>query len=106
MPLLSMLIQMLPWAVTAAVMMGIALVGWRRTRATGALLIAVAGGLQILDSVFGSWTTYAMLERHYGYASVGLYGLLRTVGHLTSSTLLIVGVALLLRRLPTAQRSR
>jgi hypothetical protein len=101
--LLSMLIQMFPWAVTAAVMMGIALVGWRRTRATGALLIAVAGGLQILDSFVGAWSMSALMERHSGFATAGLYGLLRTVGHLTSSTLFIVGVALLIKRLPTVQ---
>jgi len=104
MALLSMMVQVVPWAITAAVMLGIAIVGWRRTRATGALLIAVGGGLQILESVVGTWSMYALIDRHYGYAQMGVYSLLRMVGHLTSSTLFIVGVALLIRRLPSAQR--
>jgi hypothetical protein len=104
MTFMPVMLQSIPWLVTSAVLLGIALAGWRRTRATGALLISIAAGLQILDSIFGMLTLYWTYERSMSYTAIAtVSAFVRTGGHLVSSIILIVGLVLLLQRLPTAQ---
>jgi hypothetical protein len=98
-------VQNVPWIVAAVVMLGIALAGWRRTRATGALLIVISAALQIVDGVAGTCAMLSLMRRQYSYAAMAnMYGLVSSGGHLITSVLFIVGVALLIKRLPTAQR--
>lgn len=94
--------QHLPFLVCACVLGGFALWGWRRTGATGALLIAIAAGLQALHSLVGIWSMWRMFARgpsSYG-AWVAMFGLAQTAGALAADVLFIVGLALVLRRLP------
>jgi hypothetical protein len=97
----------LPFAVGSCVLGGFALWGWRRSGATGALLIAVAAGLQVLHALFGVyqiWSSFA-----HGLGGVGRMALLMaamSAGSFVSQVLFIVGVALVLRRLPSRRASR
>jgi hypothetical protein len=102
--MLLTVVQYVPWIVTAAVLGGVAFFGWRRTRVTGALLIAIAACMQILDVGVSALAMYWTIERHTSYsATMTITRFVATGGHLVSSVLLIVGVALLIQRLPTAQ---
>lgn len=98
------LIPFLPWVLTSAVLLGVALVGWRRTRATGALLVAVAALVQILNTSANALSLYWMTSRHESSMARGIGTLVLSGGPMVSSVLLIVGVALLMKRLPSAQR--
>ncbi len=99
--LLASLTQ-LPFLVAACVLGGFALWGWRRTGATGALLVAIAAGLQVMHQLFGVWTMtrlYAGGAADYA-RTMAYYGVVRSAGALIADVLVIVGFALLLRRLP------
>ena len=94
--------QHLPFLVCACVLGGFGLWGWRRTGATGALLIAIAAGLQVLHSLVSMWGTWRMFQHgpgSYG-AWLSIFGVAQSAGALVASVLFIVGVALVLRRLP------
>jgi hypothetical protein len=95
-------VQYVPFFICACVLGGFALWGWRRSGATGALLVAIAAGVRVLHQLVGVYS----MSRLYGggvgsYASHAMfYGAFQSAGALISDVLLIVGVALLLRRLP------
>jgi hypothetical protein len=94
----------LPYLVASCVLGGIAIAGWLRTRATGALLIAMACGVRVVHELFGvynmyrMWTMAARREEYLRWAAVS--GGFHAAGALVADVLFIVGVALLLRRLP------
>jgi hypothetical protein len=92
----------LPFCACSGVLLGLALWGWRRTGATGALLIAIAGGLGVLHQAFGLYGLWRMF--HEGPAPYGRWvamtGAAQSGGALIADVLVIVGVALLLRRIP------
>jgi hypothetical protein len=72
---------------------------------TGVLLIAIAAGLQVLHQLFGLWTMSLLYTRGVSAAAtMGVYGAVRGAGSLVAEVLFIVGVALVLRRLPAAPR--
>jgi hypothetical protein len=95
-------LQYLPHLVTTLVLGGIALYGWRRTRATGALIIAVGAAVNVVHYVVWMllWQT---AYRRASYSVLSWIGALQVVGGLVAAVLFIVGVALLLKRLPSAQ---
>jgi hypothetical protein len=94
-------VQFLPYTILESVLLAIAIIGYKRTRANGALLIAVAAGMQILYGVFGAWSMWSLMMGGPGnYSMVALRTSVQGVGHLIAGVLIVVGVALLLRRLP------
>jgi hypothetical protein len=95
--------QYVPFLIGSCVLAGFALWGWRRSGATGALLIAIAAGVRVLHELFGVYSMYRMWYREPRAAALQwmtIYGVVQTMGGLIAQVLLIVGVALLLRRLP------
>ncbi|HEY2744631.1 MAG TPA: hypothetical protein VGL86_08410 [Polyangia bacterium] len=91
-----------PFFVCSGVLGGFALWGWRRSGATGALLIAIAAGLQMLHSLVGVYGMWLMFNRSpSGYAArLGMFSMAQSAGSFVADVLFIVGVALVLRRLP------
>jgi hypothetical protein len=90
----------LPFLICSCVLGGLAIWGWRRTGMTGALLIAVACGIRVMDELVAGWH---MMRLYSGAAQWRLsiwFGAFERFGALIADVLLIVGVALLLRRLP------
>jgi hypothetical protein len=96
----------LPFWACSCVLAGFALWGWRRTGATGALLIAIAAGLRLL----GELAQFVELLRLYHAAdstivrTMTIFGSFQATDALVTNVLFIVGVALILRRLPAAKR--
>jgi hypothetical protein len=100
-------LSQLPFLVASCVLGGFAIWGWRRSGLTDALLIAIAAAVQLLHQLFGIWTMtrlYSDGPAAYGRMMM-LYGVFRSAGALIADVLFIVGVALLLRRLPTKART-
>ena len=94
-----------PFFVCACVLGGFALWGWRRSAATGALLIAIACGVRVLGHAAYVWQMARMFSvgpSRYG-ESMMLFGAFQSAGGLIADVLVIVGVALILRRLPRAR---
>ena len=92
----------LPFFVCTCVLGGFALWGWRRSGATGPLLIVIACGVRVIGHVAYVWQM-ARLYRDgpSSYARTAMvFGAFQSAGGLIADVLLIVGVALLLRRLP------
>ena len=92
----------LPFLVCTCVIGGFALWGWRRSASTGALLIAIGCGVRLLGHVAYVW----QMARLYGggpsaYAQwMVVFGVFQSAGGLIADVLFIVGLALILRRLP------
>ena len=100
-------LQFLPFLIASGVLGGFALWGWRRSGATGALLIAIAAGLQILHQLLGAYNMWRIWNRGSGgsYLSwMTIIGAVQSAGSLIGEVLFIVGVALVLRRLPAMKR--
>jgi hypothetical protein len=97
-----------PFLVASCVLSGFALGGWRRSGATGALLVASGAGVRVLHQLFGVYSTYQLYAQGPSRAEylqrAALYGAFQTVGAILADVLVIVGVALLLRRLPARVR--
>ncbi len=91
-----------PFFVCSCVLGGFALWGWRRSGATGALIIAIAAGLEALHQVVGVYTMWHIWNRTTGdYAlRLGIFSAAQSAGSFIANVLFIVGVALVLRRLP------
>jgi hypothetical protein len=100
-------LSQLPFLVATCVLGGFAIWGWRRTGQTGALLIAIGAAVQVLHQLLWVWSLTRMYaDGVANYArTMTVYGMMRSVGGLTAEVLFIVGVALLLRRLPARARS-
>ena len=94
----------LPFFVAACVLGGFGLWGWRRTGATGALLIAVGGGVRALRDLLFAWHMARIYTGGASWKSSVAFGVEEQTGAIISEVLIIVGVALLLRRLPVAKR--
>ncbi|HEX6838835.1 MAG TPA: hypothetical protein VF334_19790 [Polyangia bacterium] len=96
----------IPFLVSTLVLAGFALWGWRRSAATGALLIAIACGVRVLGQLVSVYQM-AQLGRvsaaEYGRMAM-LFGLFHSAGALIADVLFIVGLALILRRLPARAR--
>jgi hypothetical protein len=91
-----------PFFVCSCVLGGFALWGWRRSGETGALLIAIAAGLEVLHQVFGvygMWNIWNRTASNYVY-KLGVFSVAQSAGSFVANVLFIVGVALVLRRLP------
>jgi len=92
----------LPFFVCTCVLGGFALWGWRRSGTTGPLLIAIACGVRVIGHVAYVWQM-ARLYRggpsSYGQTAM-VVGAFQSAGALIADVLVIVGVALVLRRLP------
>jgi hypothetical protein len=92
----------LPYFVCTCVLGGFALWGWRRSGTTGPLVIVIACGVRVLGHVAYVW----QMARLYrggatSYAQTAMVlGAFESTGGLIADVLIIVGVALLLRRLP------
>src|SRR4051812_32888480 len=100
-------LQFVPFLVASCVLGGFALWGWRRSGATGALLVAIAAGLQVLHQLLGVYNMWRMFARGPGGSYVSwmtMIGVVQSAGSLIAEVLFIVGVALLLRRLPARAR--
>ena len=100
-------LQFLPFLVASSVLGGFALWGWRRTGATGALLIAIAAGVQILHQLLGAYQMWRIWNRGASASYVSwmtMIGAVQSAGSMISEVLIIVGVALVLRRLPALRR--
>jgi len=101
-------IQYVPFLVASCVLGGFAVWGWRRSGATGALLVAIGAGVRVLHQLIGVYAMYRVYahgpgdSRHLG--TMALYGGMQAAGAVVADVLLIVGVALLLRRLPARAR--
>ncbi len=98
--------QYIPFLVCSCVLGGFALWGWRRTGLTGALLVVIAAALRVMHELFGvygMWRLWNGGPSRYGQF-VTLYGAAQSVGALVADVLVIVGLALILRRLPVAKR--
>jgi len=94
----------LPFFVCACVLGGFAIWGWRRTRATGALLIAVGAGVRASRDIVFAWH---MMQIYGGRASWRMsipFTVVEHTGSLIAEVLIIVGLALILRGLPAAKR--
>jgi hypothetical protein len=92
----------LPFFICSCVLGGFALWGWRRSGANGALLVAIGCAVRVVHELVG---VYQMTRLYAGgassYARTAMwYGAFQSVGALIADVLFIVGVALLLRRLP------
>lgn len=99
------MIQFLPYLVGSCVLGGIAIAGYRRTQATGPLLIAIACGVRVVHEtvgVYNMWRlwTRSSMEDYARYAT--LFGAFQSAGALIADVLFIVGVALLIRRVAPA----
>lgn len=95
-----------PFFVCTCVLGGFALWGWRRSASTGALLIAIACGVRVLGHAAYVWQMsrlYAAGPSSYAQ-SVMVFGVFQSAGGLIADVLVIVGLALILRRLPAAKR--
>jgi hypothetical protein len=105
MSLLIVPLEQLPFVAGAFALAVIALVGWRRTRLTGLLLIAIAGGISGLHRLATIYELYT-LPRHgrFGTWTVA-YNLAQWLGGVVAETLLVVGVALVIRRLRATPRA-
>jgi hypothetical protein len=96
-------VQFLPFMVASCVLGGVALAGWRRTGETGALLIAVAAGLRVLHDLVAVWNLWRLWNQgsRASYLTwLTAINAVQWVGGLIGAVLLIVGAALVLRRLP------
>ena len=95
-------IQYLPHLICSGVLGGIAIAGYRRTQATGLLLIAMACGVRLVHQSVGVYNMWR-LWNHRSAAAYGLYmtgiAAFQSAGALIADVLFIVGVALLIRRL-------
>ena len=96
----------LPFFIASCVLGGFAIWGWRRSGATGALLIAIGCAVRLVHEL-----VYVVeMVRMYGGGPSSLaqtmmwLGAFQTVGALIADVLIIVGVALLLRRLPPRRK--
>lgn len=89
-----------PFLIASCVLGGFALWGWRRTGATGALLIAVSSGLAVLRALYFAWHMMTLYSGGAPWSRSMLFGALESLVGIIAEVLLIVGVALLLRRLP------
>jgi len=95
-------VTQLPYFVCTCVLGGFALWGWRRSGTTGPLLIAIACGVRVIGHVAYVWQM-AQLYRGgpSGYAQTAMvFGAFQSAGGLIADVLVIVGLALILRRLP------
>jgi hypothetical protein len=100
-------LQFLPFLIASGVLGGFGLWGWRRSGATGALLIAIAAGLQILHQLLGAYNMWRIWNRGSSGSYVSwmtIIGSVQAAGSLIGEVLFIVGVALVLRRLPAMKR--
>jgi hypothetical protein len=100
-------LSQLPFLLGSLMLLGVAVWGWRRTSAPGALLIAVGAAVQTLNQLFGMWTMAQLYLNHSpaSYAvKMTIFAGLRSTAGMVAQTLVIVGVALLLRLLPARQR--
>ncbi|HEX9104294.1 MAG TPA: hypothetical protein VF997_18920 [Polyangia bacterium] len=99
-------VQYLPFLIASCVLGGFALWGWRRSGATGALLIAIAAGLRVLHELAGVYGMWRIWSRGLsnGAQSAAIFGVAQSVGALVADVVFIVGVALVLRRLPARAR--
>ena len=102
-------LQCLPFLVGSCVLGGIAVAGWRRTGANGALLVGIACGVRVLHDLVGVYQLDRLFARGRGEGGdarwMALSASVQTGSALTAEVLVIVGVALLVRRLPSARRS-
>jgi hypothetical protein len=99
-------VTQLPFLVCTCVLGGFALWGWRRSASTGALLIAIGCGVRALGEVGYIWQLsrlYTSGPASYGRTAI-LFGPFTAVGGVIADFLFIVGLALILRRLPAAKR--
>ena len=99
--------QFVPFFLCSCVLGGFALWGWRRTGATGALLIAIAAGLRVLHELVGVYNIWRIWNRGPSGSYVSwmtILGVVQSAGSLIGDVLFIVGVALVLRRLPALKR--
>ena len=106
-PALLASLSQLPFLIGSLVLFGVALWGWRRTAAPGALLVAAGAAVQTLNQLFGMWTMAQLYTSHSpgSYAvKMAMVATMRTTAGMVAEALLIVGLALLLRMLP-ARRS-
>jgi hypothetical protein len=103
---LPLILPQVPFFVCTCVLGGFALWGWRRSASTGALLIVIACGVRVLGHVAYVW----QMSRMYaggpsGYAQTAMiFGAFNSAGGIIADVLVIVGLALILRRLPAAKR--
>jgi hypothetical protein len=91
-----------PFFVCSGVLGGFALWGWRRSRETGALLIAIGAGLEMLHhavGVYGMWRIWNRGPSGY-YGATMVLTMAQSAGAFIANVLFIVGVGLVLRRLP------
>ncbi|HXU69097.1 MAG TPA: hypothetical protein VN947_07195 [Polyangia bacterium] len=93
-------IDALPFFVAACVLCGLAVWGFRRTGQTGALVIAVGAGVRALRDLVFTWHMMEMYSGRTPWRMALQFAIVEQVGALISEVLIIVGVALLLRRLP------
>src|SRR5437899_10177508 len=102
------LFRFLPYLVASCVLGGIAIAAWRRTRTTGALLIAIACGVRVVHESAGIYYMWRLVSDSVSRASVymTLYSAFQSAGAITADVLLIVGVALVLRRVAPAHAGR
>jgi len=99
-------VTQLPFLVCTCVLGGFALWGWRRSASTGALLIAIACGVRVLGHAAYAWQMtrlYTSGPSSYGQ-SLMVFGVFQSAGGLIADVLVIVGLALVLRRLPAKAR--
>ena len=92
----------LPLFVCTCVLGGIAVWGWWRTRVIGALLIAISCGVRMLGHVAYAWQMmrlYGSGPKRYGETAMAL-GVFESATGIVTNVLFIVGLALILRRLP------
>jgi hypothetical protein len=95
-------VQYLPYLVCSCVLGGIAIAGYLRTRATGALLVAIACGVRVVHELFGVYNMYriwTMTDRGNYARWATIAGAFQSAGALIADILFIVGLALLLRRI-------
>ena len=105
---LGALVTQAPLFVCTCVLGGIALWGWRRSASTGALLIAIGCGVRAIGHVGWVWQMsrlYTGGPSSYG-ASMMMFGAFETVSGIVTNVLFIVGLALILRRLPSKAKPK
>lgn len=91
----------LPLFLCTCVLGGIAVWGWWRKRVTGALLIAIACGVRVLGHIAYVWQMMRLYDgpRRYRETAMAI-GFFETGTGVVTNVLFIVGLALILRRLP------
>jgi hypothetical protein len=96
----------LPYFVCTCVLGGFALWGWRRSGTTGPLLIIIACGVRVLGHVAYVWQMARLYRGGMSsYAQTAMVlGAFGSAGGLIADVLVIVGLALILRRLPAKAR--